>query len=116
MVGFGSKTLDKRRGKKGEKEGGHNGNQMFQADGGWPLCYCVTSHPSPPHTQPSKVCHSSLTSFCPLQREGKKKGGGGAHARAHTYTHTYMHAYMLAQTALALLFSFGLPCRMALED
>lgn len=62
---------------------------MFQAAGGWPLCYCVTSHPSPPHTQPSKVCHSSLTSFCPLRREGKKKGGGGTHTRAHTRARTH---------------------------
>lgn len=70
------------------------GTRCFRLAGIWPLCYCVTSHRAPLHPQPSKVCHSSLESFClsSAQGGGEESGEKLTHADMHTYmVHTCPH-------------------------
>lgn len=88
LLGLGHRPWIREGAGGGEQEGGHNGNQMFEAGGGLasPLL-CDKSHRSPLHPQPSKVCHSSLESFCLSSAQGGgKESGERLNMQACTHT------------------------------
>lgn len=94
LLGLGHRPWIREGGRRGEQEGGHNGNQMFQAGGGLAsllLCDKPPSSPAPSAYKSMSFFFGVLLSVLCSGR-GEESGERLTHADMHTYmVHTCPH-------------------------